>query len=103
MTDELEKLVPAEGRPAYEAPRALRLGNGQGGLGQNPPCTSPGSSAADCTTGSQAAAYCTQQGSSADLGCSYDGSAADFGECLADGVSAATDQCVDSGSDATSG
>lgn len=96
MADELKT---HDDSPEYEAPRALRLSWGQTGAGQQPPCN-PGSSAADCTTGAGAAAYCTQQGSSADMGCSYDGSAANFGECLANGVSAATGQCVDMGGSA---
>jgi hypothetical protein len=97
MSDELKT---HEDRPTYDPPRALRLDVGQAGLGQQPPCTSPGSSAADCTTGASAAAFCTQQGSSADMGCSFDGSAAALGECLANGVAAAAGQCVDLGSNA---
>jgi hypothetical protein len=99
MTNELKTQL-VDDRPTYEAPRALRLGNGPGGLGQNPPCQQPGSSAGDCSTGSGAAAYCVEQGSSADMGCSYSGIAADLGECLANGESAASGQCVDAGSDA---
>lgn len=91
---------PIDTRPPYETPHALRLDNGQAGLGQEPRCANPGSGADSCSTGSIAYTICQTTGSTATPGCYYDGSAADGGECLSYGQSAAAGQCVDLGSNA---
>jgi hypothetical protein len=81
MKDELEKLVPAEGRPAYEAPRALRLG-GPGAAGQQA-CQVPGSGNTNwCSVGNGATGDgCGDAGNAAESACALYGVGA-AGGCL---------------------
>jgi hypothetical protein len=81
MADEFEKLVPAEGQPAYEAPRALRLG-GPGAAGQQA-CLDPGSANLNlCSTGNGATGDgCDDQGNDAQPGCAAYGNGA-AGSCM---------------------
>ena len=74
MTGVVRNDQAPEARAAYEAPRALRLGDmGKGRGGTN--CTSPGSAAeATCFTGA-AAEFCDAAGSGA-AGCGAPGSSA---------------------------
>lgn len=71
-------------RPAYQPPRALRMGSPQTGAGT---CQ---------TNGSGDSADCYMLGNSAGTTCTLSGSGAS-GSCFADGSSAATN-CLSSGS-----
>ncbi|MBU0491070.1 MAG: hypothetical protein KKB13_04405 [Chloroflexi bacterium] len=92
MEKESKILRPTDGRPAYEAPRALRLDGphtGEGGI--TPTCTTPGSSAVgDCGSGASATGWCYVEGNSADYGCDTSGNTAGTA-CYGDGNTATTE------------
>jgi len=77
MMKERNREATAEGRLAYQPPRALRLGRtnaGEGGF--VPVCEEPGSAAeGDCGTGNSPTGWCFGVGNSAEL-CNNQGSGA---------------------------
>jgi len=72
MAGAMDDIQASGSRPAYEAPRAMRMGHVPDGKGA---CTPQGSGDADCMDGNSAFPYCDEAGLSAE-GCYADGSSA---------------------------